>query len=166
MKNLILITFSLLAINSITFGQKGVIKGQLIDYKTSKPIAGKTIILFGTTSGVTSDKEGRFEFDNLKLKNTELIIYGGHIHDSGIGNKKNYYTLSLRNIKLNENNRTIDLKIIYLLDSDQNVSNLNFPCIILDEKTFQYKFVGGADRHFEGKFGLIDFSTPSKNCAL
>ena len=47
MTKIFLITVTMIVYSSFVFGQNGSIKGQLLDYKTSKPVNDKPVILFG-----------------------------------------------------------------------------------------------------------------------
>jgi hypothetical protein len=151
-----------------TFGQKGVIKGKLIDFNTNQPITEAPIILYGTTLGVQSDTEGQFVFDKLKYLDIELIVHGQSVLFFGTGEKtaqkNNYYTLILRNLCLSKENKVIDLGILYMVNIGDEKRFDELPCKEIDNKRFKYQLVDGAERYINGKMGLMDFKTPSEDC--
>lgn len=164
MKKITLITIALLILSSLSFGQKRIIKGQLIDYKTSKPVINKPITLFGTSLGFMSDNDGKFKIPKLKLTSVELIVQGGQLFGQTQEKNIEYYDISLRNIDLNKKNKIIDLGIIYLVDKNDSHLLNEIPCSQVNDLKYKCLLVDGADRYIEGKYVLIDYSSPSNNC--
>ncbi|MEM6516354.1 MAG: TonB-dependent receptor [Bacteroidota bacterium] len=73
MKNLIgLLVF----VNSITFAQSGVIKGQILDKQSEIPLMGATIELLNTESpvGTTSDENGYYLLQNVPVGRQQIRI--------------------------------------------------------------------------------------------
>jgi hypothetical protein len=72
--------FSLLFLfmGSAITGQSGIIRGKVTDRKNNDPIPFATVIIQGTTSGVSSDLEGNYEIKNLNpgLYNLEVTSVG------------------------------------------------------------------------------------------
>lgn len=83
---------------NITDSEKGaiLIKGKVIDATTSKPIEGVSIIVKGTTSGTTSDKNGAFKIES---ELSDLILIFTHIG----------YTTSINEFKSDNNNAIIQM---------------------------------------------------------
>lgn len=160
MKRLTLIAVAIFISSSFLAGQKGIIKGQLVDYKTLKPVIDLPIILYGSITGTVTNLEGKFEFTKLPLEITELMVHGGPFND----NSNNYCTLSLRNITLDKDNKIIDLGIIYLFPDNITDVASETPCVILNDNKFKIMLVDGSDRFINGKYGLIDYSNPSAEC--
>jgi hypothetical protein len=154
----------LITLNS--FCQKGVIHGELIDFKTGQPIKGVPLILFGTSMGTVTDSIGKFELKNLRFGTIELIIHGRQYFESGkaISVENNYYSLILRNITLDKNNKTLDLGILYMLNKGTEQVKLELPCMYFSNKYYKYSFVDGTERHIEGKMSLLDFKEKYENC--
>jgi len=63
-KYILVILFSLLA--SLSFAQKGIIKGRVFNAKTNEPLEFCTILVQGTTIGSTSDLDGNYIFTGVK----------------------------------------------------------------------------------------------------
>ena len=164
MKKVALAILLLVVINTLGFSQSGTIKGQLVDFVTSQPISDKAIIVYGTTNGVQTDKEGKFELKNLKFTTTEINIQGGQVIGESQNNIVNYFSTSVRNIDLNRKNKTIDLGVIYLVEKNSSDLVAQIPCKILAENKFKYQLVDGSDRYIDGQHVLIDFSKNSESC--
>lgn len=64
MKRLVVV-FSFIFIGSLLFGQKGVIKGRILNAKTNEPIEFANIQIQGTSIGSTSDLDGNFIFTGV-----------------------------------------------------------------------------------------------------
>lgn len=54
--------------------QAFTLKGVVVDSSTKEPLIGATVQVGGTTTGVITDIDGRFEIDNIKSKACTLII--------------------------------------------------------------------------------------------
>ncbi|WP_244825999.1 TonB-dependent receptor [Carboxylicivirga linearis] len=63
-KNLLLLAFLHLSVVNIN-AQTGVLKGQVRDAYTNKPIPFASVVIFNTTTGTMTDTLGRFEFRDL-----------------------------------------------------------------------------------------------------
>jgi TonB family protein len=63
---------------NISDSEKGpiLIKGKVVDASTSKPIEGVSIIIQGTNTGTTTDKNGAFK---IKSESSDLILMFSHI---------------------------------------------------------------------------------------
>ena len=77
---------------------KFLIKGQVIDVQTKKPIANANIRLNGTNKGISCDNEGYFAFyvqrnDTLKFSSTGYLPKIIHMSDI---NSAKYYTLEIQ----------------------------------------------------------------------
>ncbi|MBN1755668.1 TonB-dependent receptor [bacterium] len=65
----------LLGAVAATFAQdSGVIKGQIIDRATEKPLSNVNITISGTGAGAATDIEGRFKIENLEPGKYDLVI--------------------------------------------------------------------------------------------
>jgi len=60
------IILSLLLLNIISFAQNGTIEGRIFNAKNNDPLPFVNVIIFGTTTGVTSDIDGKFVFKDVK----------------------------------------------------------------------------------------------------
>ena len=60
------------------FSQTGILRGVVSDARSNEPIPFATVVIQGTNSGVTTDFEGKFEFNGLKagLYNIEVSFLG------------------------------------------------------------------------------------------
>lgn len=58
MSRLCIVLFLVISYGS--FGQKGAVKGRLIDYNSGKPVADAPVILYGTSMGIISNGDGKF----------------------------------------------------------------------------------------------------------
>jgi hypothetical protein len=70
LKTLIILTLLPFSI----FAQQGSIKGRIFDESSNEPIAFANIILFGTTTGVSSDIDGNYSFTGLKPGFVKLAV--------------------------------------------------------------------------------------------
>ena len=73
MKNLLVV--ALLLIATITFAQKGKIRGQVIDASNGEPLFGATALIKGTTNGNITDFDGKFSIDVEPGTYTVVISY-------------------------------------------------------------------------------------------
>lgn len=73
MKNLLV--FALLLIVSVTFAQKGKIRGQVIDAENGEPLFGATALIKGTTTGGITDFDGKYTIDVDPGTYTVVISY-------------------------------------------------------------------------------------------
>lgn len=46
---------------------QGTIKGQVVDYATKQPIVGASVVLLGTTTGASTDDEGRYKISGVPV---------------------------------------------------------------------------------------------------
>ncbi len=91
----------------LTFAQN-LVRGKIIDGKTSEVMVGATVVIKGTTEGVVTDYDGLFEFStaqNYPIKITVSSI-GFETLEIEVTNNK------LLSIKLNENTLLIDEVVI------------------------------------------------------
>lgn len=65
MKQLLLTFCALLWISSMSYGQTGIIKGQVTDALTNEPIAFADVLVMGTDKGMSTDLDGFFEIAGL-----------------------------------------------------------------------------------------------------
>jgi hypothetical protein len=66
------ISFFIIALPIFIFAQQGTIKGRIFDESNNAPIPFASIIIFGTTTGTTSDIDGNYTFSNVKPGFVEL----------------------------------------------------------------------------------------------
>lgn len=65
-KRLLIATVLVLVVSGINFAQTGSIKGVVTDKKTKETIIGASVVISGTTNGVSTDLNGNFTISNLK----------------------------------------------------------------------------------------------------
>ncbi|MEI7597442.1 MAG: TonB-dependent receptor [Bacteroidota bacterium] len=65
MKPIYITAILLLLFPMLSLGQKGIIKGRVIDEKNNVPLPFTNIIIYGTTIGTTSDVDGFFTFTGI-----------------------------------------------------------------------------------------------------
>ncbi|MFI3292022.1 MAG: TonB-dependent receptor [Rikenellaceae bacterium] len=75
MKNFKRLVFAILAIAATTSVSAASLKGKVIDKSTNEPLIGATIMVKGTTKGVTTDIDGSFEIDLDRKPQTLSIAY-------------------------------------------------------------------------------------------
>ena len=51
--------------------EKFVLKGQVMDYSSKKPVPGASVLIKGTTTGTLADKNGKFQ---LSVKNGDVLV--------------------------------------------------------------------------------------------
>ena len=75
MKNKLLVSllFLFVGIASMTAQQTGV-SGVVISGEDNQPVIGASVLVVGTTVGVTTDVDGKFRLDNLPASAKELQI--------------------------------------------------------------------------------------------
>jgi|GEM_PF-4268259 len=148
-----------------SFCQKGVITGELIDFSTNTPIKKAPILIYGTPLGTVSDSAGKFKINISRYQSTELIVSGQPYWGTKLeAGENNYYTLFLRNIKIDKQNRVVDLGIIYMINIGNEELFKKLPCKKVLNKSYFYEMVDGAERNTEGKIGLIDFAKSYESC--
>jgi hypothetical protein len=98
--------FSFLLISVFVFGQKTIVKGQILDADTDEPLPFATAIFTGTTIGVTCDLDGYFELitNDLTLKTISLSYVGYKTNDEKI----NPGELNEKVYKIKPNRQEID----------------------------------------------------------
>jgi len=102
------------AISFIAMAQKGTIRGLVTDVKTKEPLVGATVMLEGTTTGTTTDFDGRYEIGKItpgayKIRCSFISYETSFIENVKIQANK---TIEL-NFKLNESNVEIgDVKVV------------------------------------------------------
>lgn len=69
------------------------ISGTVVSGATSQPIAGSSVFLSNTSKGTVTDKEGRFELNDVPAGNHDLIV-------SSIGYETNVYSFSSEKLPL------------------------------------------------------------------
>ena len=52
--------------------EKFVLKGQVMDYSSKKPVIGASVVIKGTTMGTLSDKDGKFQ---LSVKDGDVLMF-------------------------------------------------------------------------------------------
>ena len=72
MKNSLSVLFILFAIGS--FAQQGIIKGRVYDEISNEALIGATILIEGTTNGVTADLDGNYELKGLTPGLYNLVV--------------------------------------------------------------------------------------------
>lgn len=98
----------LILIASITFAQKGFVRGKIIDNKTGETLIGVTVQIVGTTTGTISDFDGNY---SIGLKPGTYTIQVSYI---------SYQTQTFPDIVVNAD----DVKIINV-NLDEEVAELN-----------------------------------------
>lgn len=84
-----------------SYGQRGTIKGKIIDIENNKPVPFANIVVQGTSIGVSSDTSGNFVLNGLNPGFTNIVV-------SSIGYKTEYY----RDIQVtNAKSVTIEVKL-------------------------------------------------------
>ena len=102
------------AISFIAMAQKGTIKGLVTDIKTKEPLVGATVMLEGTTTGTTTDFDGRYEIGKItpgtyKIRCSFISYETNFTENVKIQANK---TIEL-NFELNESNVEIgDVKVV------------------------------------------------------
>lgn len=78
MRRQILFLFGLLLFASCAFAQSGVIKGKITNVQTNEPIPFATVVVQGSSKGVTSDLDGKYEITGLQpgLYNIDVSFVG------------------------------------------------------------------------------------------
>ncbi len=76
MKNFKFLVFTfLVAIVTMASASAATLKGKVVDKSTSEPLIGATVMVKGTTNGVTTDLDGNFEIDLDRKPQTLSISY-------------------------------------------------------------------------------------------
>lgn len=71
----VIFLFMILFLNHLNvFSQNEAITGTITDLKTKETIVGATVMLEGTTTGVSSDLDGNFKISPLKPGSYNIII--------------------------------------------------------------------------------------------
>lgn len=86
----------ILNLMSTAHGQKGTVKGRVIDERSNEPLPFTNIVIFGTQQGVVSDLNGDFILENLSPGFTKLaasqVGYEPYVtHDFMVTNSKSVY---------------------------------------------------------------------------
>jgi len=127
------------SLNNPAIQKKGItIKGKVIDGSTSKPIKGVNIIIQGTTTGTTSDKDGAFE---IKSDNPNVFLVFSHI---GYTTSVNEFNSDTKSVVIKMNIGTHDLSAV-IVKTDGNTQALDikpYPYVLVDgvavdEETFK-----------------------------
>lgn len=66
--------FILLLLPAIIFAQQGTIKGRILDERNNDPVAFANIIIFGTSTGSSSDADGNFTFTGVQPGFVQLAV--------------------------------------------------------------------------------------------
>ncbi len=75
MKNFKRLVFTTLAVATISSIEAASLKGKVVDKSTNEPLIGATVMVKGTTKGVTTDINGNFEIDLDRKPQTLSIAY-------------------------------------------------------------------------------------------
>ncbi len=127
------------SLNNMTITKEGItIKGKVIDGATSKPIKGVNIIVQGTTTGTTSDKDGAFE---IKADNPNVFLVFSHI---GYTTSVNEFRSDDKSVVIKMNTGVHDLSIVTVKDNS-NILEMEikpYPYVLVDgvavdEETFK-----------------------------
>lgn len=74
MNRFLLLIFFLLLVDFTSTNAQNTISGKVTDAETGNPTPGVNIFLANTTIGTSTDKEGRYELDNIPLGNHILVF--------------------------------------------------------------------------------------------
>ena len=150
-KNLLCLAVLLVGLPAVAFSQKGSISGRLVDHETLEPISGIPVVVYGTTFGAVSDKNGQFSIEKLRPENTEFIVSGNTLAGEG----EEYYPMSIRNIPIDRRQPGIDLGDIRMIK--KSAVNPGPQYIQIYGSSLPYGFEDGGDRNIAGLMVLIDF---------
>ncbi len=70
------VTFGLLLISTISFSQQKTINGKITD-ANQQPVQGATVLVKGTTNGVTTNESGNFTINVSNTQSTLVVSYVG-----------------------------------------------------------------------------------------
>jgi len=103
-----------------------LINGKVIDASTSKPIEGVSIIIQGTTTGTTTDKNGAFK---IKSESSDLILIFSHI---GYNTSFNEFKSDNNNVIIQMVKNVQELTEVVVLYPNENQSIKPKPYYVVD----------------------------------
>ncbi|MCW9705303.1 SusC/RagA family TonB-linked outer membrane protein [Fodinibius salsisoli] len=74
----ILMLLGVLVWTTPAFGQETTVEGQVIDQQTGESLPGVNVVVKGTTTGISTDGEGRYELNVPSLQDTLIFSFVGY----------------------------------------------------------------------------------------
>lgn len=97
------LSFVLLFVCNMAMAQGLTLKGKVVFDSDGAPVLGAAVMVEGTSNGVTTDLDGKFEIKNVPAKGTLAISYVGYKTVKAVAQNGKFYT-----IKMSEDSQLMD----------------------------------------------------------